>query len=84
MSSSVIRELRREYDDAPEEVPTESVGRRKHQKELSERRRYEEEYFTRLNAPKKSLKEDLMTLSSLCDDITRFEDISALDLDNPD
>lgn len=87
MSSSIIQELRREFDDGPEEV-VDSLhsNRNKTNKFLKDKTAYEEEYMTRMNLTKKQQNEakQVMTMSSLSSGVTRFEDISALDFDNAD
>lgn len=81
LSSNLMSELRGEFDDAPEEISEMTVGRKKQQKQLKERIRYEEENFTRLNVQKqKKRKEDaLLTIGDLGSTITKFDDVSALD-----
>lgn len=82
MSSSIIDELRREFDDAPEEIEEhESYRKKKIIKEIKEQTAYEEQYFTRMNMTKKrkQRERDMMTMSSLASDLTRFENISALE-----
>ena len=91
LNSSLIQELRNEFDEAPEEINETSVGMRRHNKQEKEREKYEEEYLTRLPLPKKSVahkrrhEDGFMTIGSLGDDITRFDDVSALHEDkDPD
>lgn len=85
-STSVIQELRSEFDEAPEEIAESSVGRRRLNKQAKERERYEEEYMVRLNVPKKQQarenKQNLLTMSALSHDLTRFENLSVLDRDS--
>ena len=87
-SSSVIKELRNEFDEAPEEIAESSVGRRKSNRQEKEREKYEEEYMMRLNTSKKlrnrDEKHNMLTMSALARDMTRFEDVSALDRDMPE
>lgn len=84
LSSSIIRELRSEFDEAPEEISETSVGRKKLNKKVEERTRYEEDNFVRLNLNKRekrreeSSNQHLLTVSDLGRDLTRFEDVSAL------
>lgn len=85
VSSSIIKELRKEYDDAPEEEHDSLLHQKsKIGKYLKERKRFEEDNFVRINLTKKQKTEarKLTTVTSLADDITRFEDISVLDLKN--
>lgn len=89
MSTSVIQELRNEFDEAPEEIVEATIGKKNQNKMAKERQRYEEEYLVRLNVTKKqrsaeSGRHGLTTLSSLGRDITRFENVSVLDQDHPD
>lgn len=87
LNSALIQELRSEFDDAPEEIYEETVGRRIDKKKQQEKVRYEEEYLTRLPETKerrkrKTREEGFVTVSSLGRDITRFDDVSALDVDD--
>lgn len=82
MSSSLMQELRNEFDDTPEEISEVSVGRRKVNAKRLEVEAYEEDNFVRLNPTKKTNKkrdDGLLTMSSLADNVTKFGDISALD-----
>ena len=83
LSSSLMQELKNEFDDTPEEISEVSVGRRKMNRKRLEVEAYEEDNFVRLNPTKKTKqrrKEDgLLTMSSLADNVTRFGDLSALD-----
>lgn len=84
MSSSIIQELKREFDDGPEEVrETGNFMKKRLDKEIKERTNYEENNMLRINLTKKQRNETkkLMTMSSLSS-MTHFEDISALDIDN--
>lgn len=87
-STSVIQELRSEFDEGPEEIAESTVGRKKQNKLVKERQRYEEEYMVRLNVTKKERSREnrhgFTTMTSLTHDLTRFENISVLDRDNPD
>ena len=84
LSSSLIRELRNEFDDAPEEISEVTVGRKKLNKKQDERTRYEEDNFVRLNLTRKEKRREegpnhgLLTVSDLGRDLTRFEDVTAL------
>jgi U3 small nucleolar ribonucleoprotein protein LCP5 len=85
MNSSIIQELRREFDDGPEEViDSFNSNRSKANKFIKDRTAYEEEYLTRMNLTKKqqNLTKQVMSMSSLSTGITHFEDISALDIDS--
>jgi U3 small nucleolar ribonucleoprotein protein LCP5 len=85
MNSSIIQELRREFDDGPEEViDSLHSNRNKANKFIKDRTDYEEEYLTRMNLTKKQQNQtkQVMSMSSLSTGITRFEDISALDIDS--
>eukprot|EP00057_Strongylocentrotus_purpuratus_P010892 XP_011665366.1 PREDICTED: neuroguidin isoform X1 [Strongylocentrotus purpuratus] len=81
LSSQMIRELRAEYYDGPEEVQESmSLHRLKEDKETKEKNDYEEENFLRLPVTKKDKQRErnLTTMASL-DGLTRFDNISALD-----
>lgn len=83
-STALVREFTAQYDEegAPEEVNELTVGQRKAQKNRQEKRRYEEEYMVRLNEKKKkpgSEQQHLLTVNTLGDSLTHFQDISALD-----
>jgi len=91
LNSDLIQELRNEFDEAPEEVTEDLVVRRRPNRRELERIRYEEEHMTRVMLSKKDgggkktrLEDQLMTMTRLGDDVTRFEDISALDKDEDD
>lgn len=82
MSSSLMQELRNEFDDTPEEITEVSVGKKKVNARRLEVEAYEEDNFVRLNPTKKTSKRNddgLLTMSSLADNVTRFGDLSALD-----
>lgn len=86
MNTSIMKELRREFDDTPEEeydsLPYQksSIG-----KFLKKKERFEEDNFIRLNLTKKQKADArrMTTITSIADDLTRFEDVSVLDIDNP-
>ncbi|XP_074645222.1 neuroguidin-like [Tubulanus polymorphus] len=83
LSSSIMQELREEYDTAPREIKeSRDLYRLKVDKEAKEREVYEEDNFLRLSLTKQqrqSMKK-MTTMSSL-NSLTRFDDISALDKD---
>jgi U3 small nucleolar ribonucleoprotein protein LCP5 len=81
LSSNLMKELRSEFDDAPEEISEMTVGRKRMLKEVKERIRYEEDNFTRLNVQKEKRRkeESLLTIGDLGSTITKFDDVSALD-----
>lgn len=87
LNSSLIQELRNEFDDTPEEICEISVGRRRVHRQEIERTKYEEEYLTRLPQPKKSVahkrrvEDGFLTINQLGSDLTRFDNVSALDED---
>ena len=87
INSSIISELRSEFDVGPEEVSHSShTSRNRIQRFLKDKTVYEEEYMTRMSLTKKQRNEakKLQTMTSLSEGLTRFEDISALDVDNTD
>lgn len=82
LSSNIMQELRREYDEGPEEVrESRNIHRIRDDHKVQERTEYEEEYMTRLTLTKqeKHKNRHLTTMSNLSE-IARFEDISALDV----
>lgn len=83
LNSTVMQELKEEYLDTPLEISTGTTLRNIHTKFQKERESYEETFFTRLPVTKKERhREKLMasmTLGTLANEITRFEDISALE-----
>ncbi|GFS80688.1 neuroguidin [Nephila pilipes] len=84
LSSSVLYELRKEYDAGPEEIKEHfNVNKIKVNDEMNERVRYEEDYMTRLPKTKKQkhLSRQLMTVSNFD---TKFGDISALEMETND
>lgn len=81
LSSSIMEELRREYDEGPQEISLGSIRQRRAQKKLDEIRRYEEDNFTRVTLSKKdkqAMKRSMTNLSTLTDDLTNFGDTSFL------
>ncbi|KAK2162041.1 hypothetical protein NP493_1544g00027 [Ridgeia piscesae] len=80
LSSSIMQDLRREYDDGPEEVWDDAdLHRAKIDRAGKERTTYEEKYFMRMSVAKKEKNEAkrLRTMSGL-DTLTKFGDIRAL------
>ncbi|KAK2155469.1 hypothetical protein LSH36_239g01067 [Paralvinella palmiformis] len=69
LSSSVIRELKEEYYDGPEEIKEDKAGK--------ERTEYEEKYLLRTAVSKKE-KNAARKLRTGLDDVMRFGNISAL------
>ncbi|XP_059472908.1 neuroguidin [Neocloeon triangulifer] len=76
LSSSMVRELREEYLDAPTELGSRvdsGAGPSGPSKEDLERQEYEETYFTRLPVAKeKRKKRKLPTMGSLADELINF------------
>ncbi|XP_055943389.1 neuroguidin-like [Argiope bruennichi] len=84
LNSSVMYELRKEYETGPEEIKeTIDPYKIKLNKEMKERLRYEEEYMTRLPMTKKQKHEarQLMTVTNFN---MKFDDVSALDMGTED
>lgn len=83
LSTSIIQELKEEYLDTPLEIASTTTLRNKRTNYRQERESYEETYFTRLPTTKKERHRDKqmasLTLGTLGTEVTRFEDISALD-----
>ncbi|KAL1124544.1 hypothetical protein AAG570_001170, partial [Ranatra chinensis] len=81
LNSSVMQELKEEYLDTPTEIINTNSFKQKQNKQEKYRQEYEENYFTRLPVTKEDRKraKRLSTLGSLGSEITKFEDISALD-----
>lgn len=82
LNSSILYELKKQYDDGPEEIrETADVHKLKENKEIKERVRFEEEYMMRLPVPKRQ-RHDTRQVTTMSDlsSITRFEDISALEM----
>ncbi|KAI5729654.1 hypothetical protein M8J76_004988 [Diaphorina citri] len=82
LSSNLMQELKEEYLDRPMEYSHSSSNTLKNIMSEREQARqdYEETYFTRLPLEKKSKKSKFnqLTLNSIGDQVTRFEDLSAL------
>lgn len=86
LSSDIIAELKTEFDEGPEEIIEKNIYRRKPNKKLEEKKKYEEEYMIRLRNTKRhkksDFKQELMTISSLTSHVTNFDDISFFDQNN--
>lgn len=72
LNSSVMRELREEYSEAPVEVSTGNHMKHSISKQEQERTEYEENYLTRLPTTKadKNRRKQLTTVGMLADEIT--------------
>lgn len=83
LNSSVLQELKEEYLDTPVEITHTNTLRNTRLKFEEEKEKFEESYFTRLPVTKQEKRKHKLlnsfTLGQLGDDITRFEDISALE-----
>lgn len=87
MNFSIINELRKEFDDAPEEESDRLINKKSSiGKYLKAKKKYEEDNFIRLNLTKKQKAQarKLSTVNSIGSDITKFEDISVLNIDKSD
>ncbi|OTF74323.1 hypothetical protein BLA29_009351, partial [Euroglyphus maynei] len=84
MNCSIINELRKEFDDAPEEEYDGLNRKTGIGKFLNRKKKYEEEHFIRLTLTKqqKAQARKLATVNSIADDVTKFDDISVLNIDN--
>ncbi|XP_018411606.1 PREDICTED: neuroguidin [Nanorana parkeri] len=81
LSSSVIRELKEQYTDAPEEIREgRAYHMMQHEKEEQHRTRYEESMMVRLNLTRKekARKKRTLAMTSQLNSLTHFTDISAL------
>lgn len=81
LSSSVIRELKEQYTDAPEEIREgRAYHMMQHEKEEQHRTKYEESMMVRLNMTKKekARKKRALAMTSQLNSLTHFTDISAL------
>ncbi|XP_014670464.1 PREDICTED: neuroguidin-A-like [Priapulus caudatus] len=81
LGGAAVEELRREYDDGPEEIREESVAKVREERERRRRREYEEEHLMRLQEPRRGGGGDdrrNMPLMSNLDQLTRFGDLRAL------
>lgn len=83
LSSSIIRELKAEYYEGPDEVWDSTSSHKRKEMEAKHRTEYEEEYFVRLSVSKKD-KHNLKMRASGLEDLTHFGDISALTHENDD
>ncbi|KAL3860671.1 hypothetical protein ACJMK2_010765 [Sinanodonta woodiana] len=84
LNSTMMREIRAEYTDAPEEIKeSTNIHRFKEDKRTKEKERYEEENFIRMSVSKKekNAAKRLGTMSSL-NSLVHFDDISALNNDD--
>uniref|UniRef100_A0A1B6CDM5 Neuroguidin n=1 Tax=Clastoptera arizonana TaxID=38151 RepID=A0A1B6CDM5_9HEMI len=81
LHSSVIQELKDEYLDTPVEIIHSNSFKAKTSRRQQEKREYEETYFTRLPTSRKDKHKSrqMMTVGNLGDQLTHFEDISALE-----
>ncbi|KAM5192831.1 neuroguidin [Mantella aurantiaca] len=81
LSSSVIRELKEQYTDAPEEIREgRAYHMMQHEKEEQHRTKYEESMMVRLNLTRKekARKKRALAMTSQLNSLTHFTDISAL------
>ncbi|XP_072271201.1 neuroguidin [Pyxicephalus adspersus] len=81
LSSSVIRELKEQYTDAPEEIREgRAYHMMQHEKEERHRVNYEESMMVRLNLTRKekARKKRSLAMTSQLNSLTHFTDISAL------
>ncbi|XP_038222961.1 neuroguidin isoform X1 [Zerene cesonia] len=78
LNSSVMRELREEYSEAPTEVTTGNYVKHSISKQEQEKTEYEENYLTRLPVTKaeKNRRKKLTTVGMLADEITGSRSIS--------
>ncbi|KAF7493446.1 Neuroguidin [Sarcoptes scabiei] len=87
INSSLINELRRELDDGPEEEHDLLLNKKSGvEKFLKRKTAYEESNFIRLslNRKQKSEVKRYSTVNTIGNDITRFEDISVLEMKDSD
>ncbi|XP_056382543.1 neuroguidin [Hyla sarda] len=81
LSSSVIRELKEQYTDAPEEIREgRAYHMMQHEREEQHRTNYEESMMVRLNMTRKekARKKRALAMTSQLKSLTHFTDISAL------
>ncbi|XP_053324216.1 neuroguidin [Spea bombifrons] len=81
LSSSVIRELKEQYTDAPEEIREgRAYHMMRHEREEQHRTNYEESMMVRLNMTRqeKARKKRVISMTSQLNSLTHFTDISAL------
>ncbi|CAH4005625.1 neuroguidin [Pieris brassicae] len=78
LNSSVMRELREEYSEAPTEVNTGNYVKHSISKQEQEKTEYEENYLTRLPVTKaeKNRRRKLTTVGMLADEITGSRSVS--------
>ncbi|CAF4757742.1 unnamed protein product [Pieris macdunnoughi] len=78
LNSSVMRELREEYSEAPTEVTTGNYVKHSISKQEQEKTEYEENYLTRLPVTKaeKNRRRKLTTVGMLADEITGSRSVS--------
>ncbi|XP_022124537.1 neuroguidin [Pieris rapae] len=78
LNSSVMRELREEYSEAPTEVTTGNYVKHSISKQEQEKTEYEENYLTRLPVTKaeKNRRRKLTTVGMLADEITGNRSVS--------
>jgi len=84
INSSIISELRHEFDVRPEEVSHSVHSNPKMHRFLKDKTVFEEEYMTRMNLTKKQRNEAkrMQSMTSMASSLTHFEDITALDIDD--
>ncbi|CAG2117200.1 unnamed protein product [Medioppia subpectinata] len=86
LNSSIISELRREFDDRPEEVTHSVESHNKMNRFLKDKTVFEEEYMTRMSLTKKQRNEAkqmrIQSMTSTTAGLTHFGDITALDIDH--
>ncbi|KAM4051452.1 neuroguidin [Anomaloglossus baeobatrachus] len=81
LSSSVIRELKEQYTDAPEEIREgRAYHMMQHEQDEQHRTNYEESMMVRLNVTRKekARKKRALAMTSQLNSLTHFTDISAL------
>ncbi|KAG9486938.1 hypothetical protein GDO78_007023 [Eleutherodactylus coqui] len=81
LSSSVIRELKEQYTDAPEEIREgKAYHMMQHEREDQHRTNYEESMMVRLNMTRKekARRKRSLAMTSQLSSLTHFSDISAL------
>ena len=83
LNSSLLKDLRDEYSEAPEEIKDDNKGMKaeKEQEREKERERYEEDHLIRLNVASKDKK---AKRESSLKDLTKFEGFGAFDDENGD
>ncbi|XP_014245086.1 neuroguidin-A [Cimex lectularius] len=80
LQSSVMQELKEEYLETPVEVRMTNSLKQKEDKYQKRKQEFEEEYMTRLPVTKQEKRraKNISVLSTIGDEITRFEDTSIL------